>query len=812
MGLMRTVFPGVLVAAAVAVSSTAHAHTVVRGGGKPIEIAPGACEVVARPDVFTYKQRNSTYLWTAIVATNHLSRALGAAVPIVTNPTPGKVSVILDADRAKAAGLAPEKLPRDAFQIKTRRRPDGGADVFVTGVDDPDHCMAANILLSGGGNDYEHATLFGVYELLERYAGVRFYFPGELGTIYRGAAFSVPEDLSLESWPDYKVRYYSCPGEQGAWYEPIDRMEDCRNRAAMRLRHRMETEHIPCCHGQNQLSPAKRFRKTHPEYFRLDEKGQRSWLLAEESKAEGFDDRVEQMCQTSAWWKEMELDAISYFRGEDASVRKIPAFPHRWKGGPEFAWGPNAVGRRYFDVMPQDGLHKCCCATCQAAYAKAKNPKAWATEIVWGQTAKLARAVKDAGLKGTICQMVYGSYRDVPDFDLPDNIAVMVGTVGPWSEAQPEVLARQNGEVKAWGRKLGGKVFLWTYVGKYNCLYLDIPDVPHAAPHAFGRYYKSIAQDTIGAYAESLSDRYLYHYLDFHLFAKIAWDSDVDPEALIAEHDRLMFGAGAAKMRAFFDILEHKWVYEIAGHTVPTPLGDVANPPDEYNLWNHVFSKDVMKRLHALVTGALAAVPEGSLEARRIKVMKEEFLNRMGRRASAYWKRTSVQAELARRKASKAENLFRRELIYIPETCSQKKELCATDEGYVLHLTEKEVHTWPAVCVLCSPKRGVALKPATRYRFSYFAKTDGIKPVLSNGGHFVQVRGPAGYQKQFPERTQVSGSFGWTHFAYEFTTPADLPTDDPKEYMQVALRAHGATGDIWFDGLWLEELASKNCL
>ena len=28
---------------------------------------------------------------------------------------------------------------------------------------------------------HEHATLFGVYEFLERFADCRFYFPGELG-------------------------------------------------------------------------------------------------------------------------------------------------------------------------------------------------------------------------------------------------------------------------------------------------------------------------------------------------------------------------------------------------------------------------------------------------------------------------------------------------------------------------------------------------------------------------------------------------------------------------------------------------------
>jgi len=804
---MRRILLSVSLAAALL--PAAFAHTVVRGNGRPVEIAPGNCEVVARPDVFSYKQRNSTYLWTAIIATNHLSRALGAAVPIVTNPTPGKVSVILDIERAHAAGLAPEKLPRDAFQIKVARRSDGGADVFIAGVDDPDHNMAANVLLNGGGNDYEHATLFGVYEFVERFAGVRFYFPGELGTIYRGSAFSVPEDLFLESWPDYKVRYYSSPGEQGAWYEKITPLQFTLYASQMRFRHRMETEHIPCCHGQNQLSPAKRFRKTHPEYFRIDEKGVRSDRTPEES-APGFDVRVEQMCQTSAWWDEIEKDAVSYFRGEDASVRRVPAWPCRWKGGPEFAWGPNAIGRRYFDVMPQDGMHECHCANCQAAYAKAKNRNAYATEIVWGQTARVARAVKAAGLDGTICQMVYGSYRDVPDFDLPDNIAVMVGTVGPWSYAEPKVLARQNAEVAAWAKKTGGKVFLWTYVGKYECLYLDIPDIPLCAPHAFGRYYKEQAPNIFGAYAESKSDRYLYHYLDFHVFAKVAWDNDVDAEALIAEHDRLMFGAGAKEMRAFFDLLEHKWMYEVAGRTVPTPLGDVASPPDEWTLWNKVYSPAVLRTLHGHVTAALAAVPEGSLEARRIKVMKEEFLNRMGRTASAYLKRTSVRREIARRESAAVVNLATPACVPDWQTTQiplDTNVTCVSKASWRMTLDDSNWNKWPGVFYLFTSKAGRGLKPHTRYRVSYFAKASDFHAVNRGGGHYLMLRMPGGFQRSFPDRTMVTGTFDWTNFAYEFETGAADETGTVN--VELAMRANGAKGDIWFDGFCVEEVAKK---
>ena len=782
-----------------------YAHTTVSFQKGSIVVDPGKCEVVVSPDVLTPGRFNSTSRCTAEIATNLFSQALGGKVPLVTNATPGRVSIILDGGRCRAVGLSSEKLPRDGFQILSRRRDDGGADVFIAGVDDPDRNMRLNLLLNAGDSYYEHATLFGVYELLERYAGVRFYFPGELGTIFPRQAFEVPDGLRLESWPDFRVRCYSASAiEQGVWYEPVDERRQVQDRVAMRLRHRLETEHIPCCHGQNNLSPAKRFARTHPEYFRVDERGVRSSLKPEES-AGGFDARVEQMCHTSDWWKEVSADAVSYFRGEDASVRGVPAWPCRAKNGPEFAWGPNAVGRRYFDVMPQDGMQKCVCPNCQAAFAKAKDPVQYATELIWRRTADVAQAVQDAGLKGSICQMVYTPYRNVPDFDLPSNLSVMVGTVGPWSEADATKQEKQDREIESWAKKTGGKVFLWTYVGKYDCLYLNIPDVPHAAPHAFGRYYAKRAPWIIGAYAESKSDRYLFHYLDFHLFAKQSWDNDVDAESLIAEHDRLMFGKGAVSMRKFFDILERKWVYEIAGRTTTTPLGDVACPPDEQALWTVVYSQEVMKRLYGLVMGALAAVPADSLEARRIKLMKEEFLNRMGRRASAYWKSMSVEGELARRRRLDVKNLFRPELICSPELFRQTAERIVSSEGYGLHIEEADADAWPAVAMQFSSKTRSALKPATTYRFSYFAKTKNYQAVRQNGGHFLMVRCP-GFSMSSPETRMISGDFDWRHFSVTFTTPSSLPAGLPSGVVEIALRSHGAVGDIWFDGLLLEEV------
>lgn len=88
---------------------------------------------------------------------------------------------------SKKAGIDERKLCRDAFIIKT-----AGKDVYILGRDDAKADLRSNDKWGGvWGTLNEHATLFGVYDFLERFGGVRFYFPNELG-IY------MPENKAME--------------------------------------------------------------------------------------------------------------------------------------------------------------------------------------------------------------------------------------------------------------------------------------------------------------------------------------------------------------------------------------------------------------------------------------------------------------------------------------------------------------------------------------------------------------------------------------------------------------------------------------
>ena len=545
--------------------------------------------------------------------TNAISRAYGRQVPWVARPTAGKVSIVVGTNEwSAAAGIDVRTLPRDGFVMKTV-----GGRIFIAGRDSPVANAAVSIRRGGGVPAGEYATLFGVYEFLERFAGCRFYFPGELGEIVpRRSSIAVPCG-EMRVKPDMMARrVYSGGGSKpkaydGLWFE--DRPKNSDGKALNWLRLRMETECHPCCHGLNKFKYLDRFGKSKPEYFALLTNGTRSNNPKMPHPG--------QLCLTSGIYEEIYQDVRAYFKGEKASTRGL-------KG-----WGNNCVGGRYVDIMCQDGMAACHCPDCQAEYARCKEiygkdpdyANNWATEIVWSNTCQIARRLTEEGIKGTVTQMAYFPYRHVPRMEIPANVDVMVAEHGPWSVLYPEKMKLQIDEIKSWAEKLGRPVWIWTYPGKYGSQ--AYPGVPHVTPKCIGVFYKAAAPYIFGSFMESESDRFLYNYLNYYVVSRIFWDGKADVDAILREHYDLMFGAAAPEMQAFFEALEEKWTHEVVGKTVETALGPTVIRATDTMLWGEIYSPAVLAEYDSLLARAAAKAPAGSLEARRVALFRREFFD-----------------------------------------------------------------------------------------------------------------------------------------------------------------------------------------
>ena len=133
-----------------------------------------------------------------------LSRVLGTPVPIVNKIDPAKATIILGTNEwSKAAGIDVSSLKTDGYIHKT-----SGNRLYIAGMDSShsiDHCVWSRF--------FKRGTLMGTYAFLEKYAGCRFYFPGELGEIApRKASVDVPA-LDFRDAPamaDRKYGYHQC--------------------------------------------------------------------------------------------------------------------------------------------------------------------------------------------------------------------------------------------------------------------------------------------------------------------------------------------------------------------------------------------------------------------------------------------------------------------------------------------------------------------------------------------------------------------------------------------------------------------------
>ena len=553
-----------------------------------------------------------------------LGQSLGEAPKISKAPGVGLVHVYLgDSSAARAAGVDVSSLKRDEFVIRASED-----SIFIAGRDDPVHDPAK------GGGLYERATLFGVYDFLERFAGCRFYFPGELGTVVpRHEEISIGQ-RSLKVAPAMLIRrpysYGGDSGPDGAWFDKS--IKTSRGKALNLLRLRMGTTHIPCCHGLNDFGYARRFSKIHPEFFALHSNGTRS---LDTSKGHGG-----QLCLSSAIWEEIYQDVKSYLLGEAPEVRGVVGY----RGGKP-KWGPNCVDGKYVDIMFQDGMFQCQCADCQKAYNRGPEFNGnWATDIVWNNTVAIARRLTAEKVPGYITQMAYWPYNKVPVVDIPTNVLVMVAVTGPWTVRRPDALEAGLRNIREWVDKLGRPVWIWTYPGKYGVQ--RFPGIPQVTPRAIGKFYKMAAPWVFGTFMESESDRFLYNYFNYYMLSRIAWNADTDVDAVIAEHHRLMFGAAADEMAKFYDALEDRWLDRIMGNLVETELGPQVVPPTNTKLWGEIYSADVVAGLDGLLDRADAKVTPGSLESRRIALFRREFLGGLKAASDRYRKHSDAVKSL----------------------------------------------------------------------------------------------------------------------------------------------------------------------
>ncbi|MBO4512381.1 MAG: DUF4838 domain-containing protein, partial [Victivallales bacterium] len=483
---------------------------------------------------------------------------------------------------SKALGLDPAKLDRDGFYIKT-----DGNRIFITGCD------------TNSAGKQQWASTFGVYEFLERFAGVRYYFPGEIGTIVpKKENWTLPE-IDIAERPDTQYRWiytYQCGRLQGNLKFGYPGMKENNPR----IWRNSSLNSIRSCHGLNSLRLAERFAKTHPEYFAMTANGKRhdgTWNTTSYQK-------LGHLCFSSQGLKdEIYKDVVACLTGQPASTRGLKSWSSNWN-------------RLHVDLAPNDGMEWCLCPECKKIMEQGKQAM---SDHIWRFVAEIGERLKKDGISGYVMNDGYGYFKLVPSFKLPDNVMLGVCVSGPWGLSNEKIRERDSHWLRVWSQAADNKIRTWTYVTKASAA---VPVVPNFTPRAVAAFYKANKDYIFGSFLEAGSDHWMYGFMNYYVFSKVMWNYDTDVEALIDEHCRLMYGSAAPMMKRFYDYLEDTWMNRIVKDLVPTPRGDTWKIPTRRDVWTKIYTDEKLAEIKALLDSAEAAAAKEPDALKRVKFMR----------------------------------------------------------------------------------------------------------------------------------------------------------------------------------------------
>lgn len=550
------------------------------------------------------KQASKMTLFAAEELQSLLEQKLQVKYPIVRKPSPEKISLILGINSfSKAAGIDDSRLCRDAFIIKSE-----GNKIYILGRDDPSFDQKTALAHADGFAFYhEKGTVFGVYDFLERFADVGFFFAGG-GTVIDPGPVAIP-DIDIYDRPDFEARQVQ-PFE-GRHFLKESPGRGIRERNLDMLRMRYQTRYVPCSHGLGNLGYWTRFGKSHPEYFAMDRFGRRVtgpragvWMA--------------HYCYTSGVKEELYQDAKSCLLNEPASKRGIRMLENQEK---TVEWSPTAQKPgSVFCAMPGDSFFRCECPRCKPFM---KNNRT-ISDFYWGFVFDLAGRLQKEKIPGIVTGMVYAPYNLIPQGKkMPSNVYVFFATGGPWQNRYQEAQKRAMNKIREWVEFGGHKVSLWNYANKFDNAY---PGIPQSTPRAVGDFYKNFSPFIVGAFLESETDFYQFNLLNYYVFGKVAWNVQTDVEKLLQNYCVKMFGPAAGPMRKFIDRLEELWLMRVIKNPVETDKGPIYPRASDLECWTRIYSREERENLARLLNQAEKMANKEPGPLARVKLFRSLFL------------------------------------------------------------------------------------------------------------------------------------------------------------------------------------------
>ncbi len=485
---------------------------------------------------------------------SYIKAATGAELPVVNGKIDGPAIVLGDCPEAAAIGLVGSKLPLEGFAIKTAPN-------------------RIHIVGNSGGRG-AHGVQWGVYDFLERYVGMRWYFPPatengpNIGQSIPQTANLIVPPVWFEDAPAFRMRVLWPPmsspwNGSGIKLTPLHTFLRAGNSWPVQIR-----VHQPTWQGDADL------KKNHPEVFQLRKDGTRQY---------------EVLCYGDPQTVETYLQGIqNYIDG------KKPLYA--------------PINGKSITVSPADVELSCYCEHCRKLWDDKGGQHGGASKVMATFVNNLASEVKRRWPKEafTIIYLPYLNYTSAPDgYKFPGNVEVqLAGMPGLASYKEPEIRQHEQENIDKWLKITGRKIQHWHY-----CAWpAHKTKAAYEYPHVVKTFYQQNRDKTVGTFINGVGNHWPRQHISLYCWLKVLWNPDFDVDAAVDTFCNRMFGPAAGTMRELVGI-------QIDGWEKSRWPGGRFSPKGIYEA---SFPENTVAKIHALMAKARQQAKSDALVTARL--------------------------------------------------------------------------------------------------------------------------------------------------------------------------------------------------
>ncbi|MFW5798101.1 MAG: DUF4838 domain-containing protein, partial [Planctomycetota bacterium] len=501
--------------------------------------------LVVPADGTPWKGKTSIEQLAANELADYVELATGARLPVMTDAErPTGTLVLVGASQLSAQqGITAEDLPGEGFRVRSF---DGGLAI-VGRLPSPPYDIG------------KAGTVFGVYDVLERFLGIRWYYPGTDGRI-------IPKTKTLVIPPvhytDYPVRVkrtmypWTAKGTPG---------KPDFTRFALRYRAGASTPVSTGCH-----TPANfgiHF-KDHPECFELGIDGKRDPGMP----CYGNPKTVELMIE----------DLERYYNEGD----KRP-----WTRSNGGLWQPPTESTIH--ISPPDKGIDCHCKYCQVTFRPHERRLGRHSVTLVRFVDRMARQIETRWPEKTVFYLPYSNYTlPVEGTRLPDNVVAGICLMrGAGNAKEPEIFRDHDRMIRGWQRVTSRPIHLWEYL----CWPGRDTTLPFQYPHVLQKFQQTYTRrEMAGSFINGDSGypglkgmQWAFQHPTIYCWFRLMWNPDFNVDAALDEYVRLMYGPAAEPMGKLLNQLIDRWEntrWETlpGGHSItPYMVHEETMPPAE---------------------------------------------------------------------------------------------------------------------------------------------------------------------------------------------------------------------------------------